>query len=191
MSDDDLDGIFDDLTPEDFEIDTTAISEISRENRGVEAFNAFVDEQIRALRMAYSAGAGHINPVTTIANAQVQRLFLPNSDETLGDYFERLHDEAEKMQGSWLFIARRTQVGSHLIAPSEMHDATQSPVIQEAEAAGMLKDGVIWYGESRETGEIHRRLGILFDDGHGNLERPVESPPEANQRMELFERILG
>ncbi len=186
---DDITGIFDDLSPEDFKSTTTAFTEISRTNVGLDAFNAFVDEQLRAVQISYATAKGDMAPVAVLANDSIQRLYVPSDEETLQNYLDRLSEEAKQMGATWFFISRPTQVGSHLVGSDEVHDATTAETIQEAKEQGALQRGLFWYADRRED-ERQKRMGIYFDNGAGVLERPIEVPGTMQSAV-LLEAVLG
>lgn len=185
---DEFDGIFDDLSPADFFSQTTAYQEISRTNKGLEAFNGFVDEMLRAVQMAYAMAEGDVGAIAVLANSETMRMFVPVDEETVQNYIDRLNEEAKQMNAHWFFLARATKVGSHLVDRGEMHDATQAKVIEEAHDQGELQDGLFWYAERRED-ERQKRMGIYFDNGSGILERSMETP-DTPQGSALLESVL-
>lgn len=186
---DELDGIFDNLTPEDFLVsfNTTAFQEIARVNTGLNAFNDFVEEQLRTLQATYAMTEGAMNPIAILANQHTQRLYLPSEEETVQNYLDRLTEEARAMDACWFFIARRTEVGAHIIEPDESHDVADMDVTKKAQESGALSPGVFWYAERRED-EHQRRMGIFFDN-NGVLERPVEVPDNP-QPIAILEQVL-
>jgi hypothetical protein len=183
---DELAGIFDDLSPEDFNVETTAIEEISRTNEGVDAFNSFVDEQMRAYRVAWVANHGRANPIAVLASPTMQRVFTPDAEETLGEYVKRLHREAIRMEAIWIFSARKTIVGSFMA--DEDTDIGDPEVIAEAMAAGKASEGVEWFAERREGDENHQRFGIM-QSVDGRLSEPREAA--STQSAAWWALVLG
>lgn len=186
---DELDGIFDDLKPEDFFLETSAIEEVSRTSKGAEMFSAFVDEQLRAIRLAYAASQGQVNPIAILANTERQRVFSPEDDENMGQYTSRLNREAKLMGATWVFISRKTLVAAHHVSPDQIHDTNDPEAVAQAIADGVLKTGLIWFSERRENGERHRRHGIIEALPNHNLGQPVEG--DSSQAIPIFDRILA
>lgn len=184
MTDDEIEGFFDDLTPEHFHQDSSSFVEMSRPN---ETFDAFVGEQVRATQIAYATAEGSMAPVAALVNAETLRMFVPQDEETLGDYLQRLHTESLDMDARWFYLARATQVASHLVRPEDLHDATQGEVVEGAKEANVLVDGLIWYAEAR--GEApEKRMGIFYDNNDGVLERPIAV---SGQQSALLEAVLA
>lgn len=176
--DDELAGIFDDLSPEDFS-----------PNRGRVAFDKFVDRHVQIVRMAYLASEGNINPVAILATDTEEHEFTPTQEETLGEYVARLHDEAEGVGAKWLFISRKTLVGSLSIPASEMFDLSDPEQVQAAIEKGLMSEGVFYYAERTEGAERQRRHGMMRADGN-RLAMQVEGDSE-HQSVDFFSSILG
>jgi hypothetical protein len=178
-------GIFDDLTPQDFARDTSARIRAPRTNE----FDAFVDEQIRAVRMAWIASETYMNPLALVANHDEQLVFIPDDDETLREFVARMHREAVKMGAIWTFVAQRCMVTSLGHDDGSYDGDLDDPeVIEKAMADGTLVLGVQWYAERREGGERQQRHGQLHDE-NGTLGALREGAPL--QRVPLFPEILG
>lgn len=191
MSDDDeFNGIFNDATVADFIRPTSARSEIARTNQGAEAFNQFVEEQLRAVRTAWIAAETYMQPLAIVANRDSQRIFIPDDDETLRQFVHRMRREAQAMGAIWTFVAKRTMVAC-LGAPTSLlkdFDVSDPTVWGEAEAAGLLRLGVLWYAERREGQQQQKRHGQMQDEG-GTLGQLIEGA--SNQDVPLFNEILG
>lgn len=177
---DDFDGIFDHLNPEDFSSTTTAVHEQPAQEQ-LPPFDAFVSRQLTAVRYAFAAADGAINSVATLANGRLERMFAPQDDETLGQYIDRLAREARLMDARWLFISAKTDVGS--ILQSDAEDpvaADDTDAIAVAENMGTVKEAVFWYAERVDepltrTGFltiVGLHLGDLFES---ELAQPVRS----------------
>lgn len=189
MGDDEFDGIFDNATVEDFMRETSARSEVKMRNEGLEAFNTFVEDQLRAVRTAWIAAETYMQPLAIVANQDKQRIFIPDDDETLGQFVERMHREAKKMKAIWTFIAKRTMVARVADGlDDDDTDVTDSDKWQEILDAGLAQLGVIWYAERREGKTRMHRHGQMVDD-NGALDDPIEGAPQ--QTIPLFAKILG
>lgn len=179
---DELTGIFDHLTPDDFNLQTTAVDEMARTNIGIDQFNAFVDEQLRSIRLGWSIGDGYFCPVAVLANEGVQRVFAPDDEETLGDFVNRLHRESDQMRATWLFFALQTTVATYQHEDADAVDSADA-LEKGGEEAG---PGLFWYAERRED-ERHRRHGIM-PIANGRLGAQTEGSD--NQEVTLFGKIL-
>ena len=183
---DNLHGIFDHLTPGDFDQPTTAIHAESQPARPDDEFDRFVSEQLIAVRYAFAAADGLINPVATLASASVQRFFAPEDSESLGQYVARLTVEARVMRASWLFISRKSEVGvflsEHVVAPDDV------AAIQAAREQGRTVEAVYWYAERVDGSTPPRRHGFLTIVGNHLGENVEHHVPQV---MNLFAGILG
>lgn len=189
---DEFDGIFDHLTIEDFITSTTAVEEVLRSNQGLEAFTAFVEEQLRTVRTAWVASETWMQPIALLANHEKQRVFTPDDDESLGDFVNRLSREARSMEAIWSFVAKRTYVADLGMArTSELGDVSSEAdpdAWERAVAEGVAELGVLWYAERNEGTERHHRHGQMVDS-NGRLGPLIEGSP--NQTLDLFARILN
>lgn len=187
---DEFEGIFDDATIADFLRETSARDEVSREDPDGYAFSQFVDEQLRAVRTAWIAAETFMQPLAIVATRSKQRIFIPDDDETLGQFVDRMHREAVKMKAVWTFCAVRTQVADLGDATDDEQDIDvgDSNAIEEAMAAGLLRLGVVWYAERRDKKVRQWRHGQMADED-GTLGELIEGA--ANQDNELFAKILG
>lgn len=184
MSDekDDLTGIFDDLTPEDF---------LPELKRGILAFDAFVQDNIKSIRMAYLASDGQINPVAIFADPTNEWVFVPNDDENMGQYISRLREAAHTLKATWFFISRKTMVGSYVVEVSDedqIADVADPSAVKRAADAGLMSEGVLYYAERLEDGVRDVRHGYMRVE-NDRLGTVAEGNPL--QRMELFSNILG
>lgn len=177
-------GIFDDLTPDMFSLDTSAVLEREGIFTGRKAFNLSVDEQIRNIQTAFAASGGKINPLAVLTNATMQRSFTPDRDENLGDFLERLKREARMMSAHWLFIAKESTIGTYDREPDE--DYLDIASDEAKSRAGDMRAGILWYAERRE-GKPHHRIGAMETAG-----KQVTSVTEGDERQKLtvFSLIL-
>lgn len=191
MSNDDhwrFEGIFDDLTPEMFALETSAVLEVTGQFTGREAFDAAVDDQIRNVRSAFATSGGKVNPLAVLFNATTQRNFTPDRDENLGQFLERLQREARVMKAHWMFIAKESvfQTYDHEEG-EEVPDPSSKNALSRANAAGKgLRAGILWYAEYRE-GDGGRRLGTMAATGN-RITETTEGDEE--QRIAVFSLIL-
>lgn len=183
---DELTGIFDNMEPWDFLETASAemVSASAEPNQGAERFNKFVDLNIEVVRTGWLAADGQINPVAVLAGPHAQWTFVPTDDETMGDYMERLRKEASQLGATWLFISRRTMVGT---LPGD-HDTGDQNAVREALETGRVRLGVFYYAERREGDEVQVRHGMMQAMGN-HLGAPIEGPTE--QTTSFFAGILG
>jgi hypothetical protein len=186
---DQYEGIFNDATVEDFLRETSARVEMPQSGQGIDAFNRFVDQQLRAVRMAWIAAETYMQPLAVIANGQQERIFIPDDDETMGQFVERMHREALAMEATWAFISKRTMVANLGVATDTGYDVdvTDPEQWEKAVAAGIVRLGVVWYAERREGDERHHRHGQMQDE-EGTLGEMSEG--SSSQALPLFATIL-
>lgn len=190
MSDDDLTGIFDSITPDMFSLETSAIDETEGRFVGTDAFNASVDERIRGVRAAFASSFGQVNPLAVLTNRTTQRVFVPDQDENLGMFLERLKREAAMMSAHWFFFAKRNVFSIYYPADEddERHDVASSASLEAAAQRGSEpEEGILWYAESREGAEQMHRHGALRIAGN-KIGEATEG--DGNQTIGVFSLIL-
>lgn len=187
---DHFDGIFDNATPEDFTSTTSALAEHPLELTG-EPYDQFIATQLAALRHAYAAADGAINPVAVLANNRAVRMFAPQDDEAIRDYCSRLSREAQRFGAVWLFIATKTRVGTVLVDADsgEAPNADNAEAMAVAESMGSTKEAVYWYSERRDRGATERRHGFLDIVTSDRLSDSVDG--EIDQVVGPFAVIFG
>lgn len=181
MSDDehdDLTGIFDNLTPEDF---------LEPLKKGVVAFDAFVKEQIKGVRMAWLAAEGNINSVAIFADPSNEWTFTPTEDENLGEYVERLREAGKTLNATWFFISRKTQVGAIALDTKDIKSADDPDLVNSM--TEIMGEGIFYYAERLEDGVRDVRLGMMRADGN-ELGRVVEGNAQV-QGVGIFHHILS
>lgn len=190
MTNDDFAGIFDDLTPDMFFAETSAVHEDEGKWTGAEAFNQVVDESLRGLRLAFASTHGQVNPTAILANATVRRFYVPDQDENLGQFLERLKREARAMGAHWFYFAKRNVYASW----QEPEDATSktdmaSPeAMQKASEHGSeLQVGLCWYAERREGDDVHHRHGVMSIEDN-KITGTIEG--DGDQTMGVFSAVL-
>lgn len=171
MSDDKLTDIFKDITPEMFAIETSTTHEEHGHFVGLPAFNAFVDENIRAVRMTFGAGGNdQFHPVAVLVAPGIRRHFAVEPDENLGMFLERLKREAVLLGAQWLFLAKKNVFAvwhEDLDDEDDRADAASPDAATRAVRAGAEQQvGILWYAERREGDETHHRHGAIeINDG--------------------------
>ncbi len=177
--DDELTGIFNDLTPQDF----TPFS-------GRVAFDDFVTQNINAMRIAWAAADGAVNPVAFLATAGKIDIHTAEDGETLGQYIERVQQEARKMGATWLFVSRKTLVGNYQASSRDtIPDATDPAALEKAIASGLMVEGLFYYAERLEDGQRDCRHGMMRAEGD-RLGELIEGNPH-HQTVGFFSNILG
>lgn len=191
MTDDELTGIFDDLEPDDFNVKTTARIEThlpDAPHRGASAFKQFVEHNIEVVRSSsLAAGGGDINPVAILSSASTQWMFSPVEGETMGDYVQRLHQEAAALGATWVFISRQTMVGSAMIDDEDVPDAADPVAVEEALKRGTMSKGVVFFAQRHEGDEWEHSHGMMLL-ADGGLGPAIYGSQE--QKMDFFAQIL-
>ena len=195
---DDLTGIFDDLSPIDF----IATSVVARSPRHDDDFDHFVERQLHAVRYAFAAADGAINPIATLGTDTAEHMFTPEDDESLGQYVWRLRRQARIFGATTLFIFKKTKVG---LLPQDdavvkaLEDGaltewarSQGLAVDDPEAMraalelGTQVDAVYWYAVQIGADPRRRHGYITITDKQ--LGPLVEA--EATQAVGAFDRIL-
>lgn len=188
---DDLHGIFDDITPEMFSLDSSCVDESEGTFKGRVAFDASVDERIRGVRAAFASSFGQVNPIAVLSNPTMQRVFVPEQDENLGQFLERLKREAAMMSAHWLFFAKRNMISVVWHDPEddgERYDVASPEMAAQAAVDGSEpEEGILWYAESREGSEIAHRHGVLRIAGN-KIGEATEG--DGRQTLNVFSLIL-
>lgn len=180
-NDDELTGIFNDLKPEDF------FGTAARDIKG-KTFDAFVDDNIQTIQVAYLAASGELDPIAILATATKEWTYTPNDEETLGEYLHRLTDEAKRLGATRMFLIKATLVGTDRVLQNEAPTVGEVENIEEGIRNGQVTMGVFYYAQTKEGPEVRRRVGIMR--GHGNrLGEPVE--PSTAQAVPNWDEILG
>lgn len=182
MDTDEFSGIFDELDPDDFA--GLFSTDVETPNVGEDAFTEFVDRNLDSTRFAFLASDGEINPVAVLTNPTTSWLHTPEDHESLGDYLERLSNEARRVEATWFFFVRKTKVGVGEDSTDNMFDPE---TLKKAKKAGQLTDGVFFYAARHEGVETESRRGIMR--AHGNrLGELIEGTPD--QEVPVFDEIL-
>lgn len=169
---DEYNGIFDDLNPNDFH-------GVTSWPHSYDSFDEFVDFEIMSTRKAWLASDGQINPVAVLATEDRIWLYAPDDDESVQEYFDRLKGEAERVQASWLYIAKQTNVG--IRSDQELGVLMDVADVEDED----LDDGVLYYAAEREK---HTKIGIMR--AYGNRLGEV-IPGDPNQPFSMLGDILS
>lgn len=99
-------AVFDSITPEHFERETSAISEADLTAFEAQLdFDTYGDYCMRHLHVAFVAGNGHVQPFALLQNETMLRVFAADDDETFRHFADRLKREAHQMVASRFFLA--------------------------------------------------------------------------------------
>ncbi|NUS02073.1 MAG: hypothetical protein HOV97_05860 [Nonomuraea sp.] len=183
-------GIFDEISPDMFIVETSAIDEIEGNFRGATAFNASVDERLRGIKAAFASSFGKINPIAILTNATTQRVFVPQQDENLGQFLERMQREARTMGAHWFFFAKKNTFAVYYPEDDdeEIYDVGSDAARERAARSGSdLSVGILWYAERREGEEVHHRHGALEVEGH-KVTKATEG--DGDQTLGVFSTVL-
>ncbi len=136
---DDLTGIFDGLSPEDFVVDTTAIASMAGCYAGPDVLDGFLEHQLNAVRLAFAMSDGWLMTTAVLAGRDGLRTFVADDDETLDDFVARVRSEAARLRAHWCFMATQTLMGPRAAGG----DAGQEAVVwqltsTETETAGAI-----------------------------------------------------
>ncbi len=163
---DDLTDIFEDLKPEDFiQSESTAVGIVALASQdaefvGAEAFARFIARSLNDVRVAYAASAGDINPIAILATATTQYLFVPDEDDSLGSWADRLRREAATLGATWVFITRKTMVGTS-DQPADTQVGSQKAYDLAIERGDDLRPGMLFYVQRREGLEVENYCGYM------------------------------
>jgi len=182
---DDLTGIFDHLTPDDFKVTTSAISTLNLSNP--RTMDEFIKRGINSVRTAFSLTNGELDPMGILASQTIERTFTPEEDETLGQYIDRLAREARHISAGYAFVALVTLVGTY--RSDANLNANSEEAVKAAEDAGTLTQGVYWFAEKRDASGRAARQGYLVITAPGKLGDSIES--EARQESKLSRILSG
>jgi hypothetical protein len=185
---DEIGEAFKNVSVQDFVRDTSAIAEqrygddFKESTRGDVAFDRFVDGCILTSRTA-AARPGDFRPWSVLHNAEMQRTFTPDDDETIVDYAHRLHREAKAMNATWFFTAIMSCGRAYNSdEPPDPVDANDPEQLQAALERGELEVCICWYAEKREEEEGRHRAGIIgfTDDGYPSTGIEGDIDPDKN-----------
>lgn len=180
---DELTGIFDSLTPGDFDRLTSNVHEWRlRKRHQQRTFKQWVNDNLLHVHTAFDSNDGDMNPFAVLENEDWGRLFVPDDDESLGDFIDRLHMEAVGLGAQRFFIAKQTLVDVAVPGGGNEEVGDMTPEQQEH-----AKLGVLYYGQVRTRVENEHRSGVIFATTN-TLGEHVEAPP--TQRIPLFDQVL-
>jgi hypothetical protein len=192
---DDLAGIFDGISPEDFlQRETTAIGVVSLASQddqfvGEAAFARFVARSLATVRTSYAAAEGEVNPVAILATGEKQYIFVPDEDDDMGSWTDRLRREVTSLGATWVFICRKTIVGAAEDQnPDRMPELGDPDVFELASTRGRMRPGVLFYCQRREGYEVENHHGYLHATSDTELGDVVMG--KAGQTFSMF-NVLG
>lgn len=170
---DPLDGIFDNLLPEDFQYTTTAVVERPTSNE----LGPFVAEQLYLVRCIYAASSDEMLPVAVVANETTTRFLVRSEDEGHLEWYERLAQEARTIHATRTFVAF---MGTGIALPADdervrairNQEDLNRTILENPEAA---REMLFWYLQQVDWTEktqirMQGQLKILED---GSLDAQV------------------
>jgi hypothetical protein len=178
---DDITGIFDHLTPEDFfDPDTSAqlipISETY-------TFDEFVEQQMVLLRYAFAACDGSINPMIALVNDNTVIIYQANDDENIGQYVKRMGVEAKRIGARWAFFYKKT-----LVATRKTEETLSATGLMAGADEADAWTAVYWYASRVDGEEPAMRHGYAtIDNTETKLGEFAEGPLQPN---EVLSKIL-
>jgi len=188
---DDLTGIFDNLDPSDFIVETSAFDEVDGSFVGSTAFDAFIEEKIRTIKVMLPASGGAFNPMAFLGNAEVIRAFAGQQDENLGMYLERLKREARTMGATWFFFAKKNVIVRTFNESDDTPDVEdpnyRQAILEEDDAVEEVC--IVWYADRREGSEVQHRQGLLaLNDLGTHVTQTIEG--DERQTISVFGGVL-
>lgn len=180
MNDDDLTGIFDHLTPDDFIITDLSGARVPLPDGC--SFNEFVDMQITLLKYAFAACDGAINPLTILAVGDQSIVYQASDDESLGAYITRMSEEARRLKARWVFFYKKTLV-TKAIGDANVDDES---LMHQALKKGEAWEAMYWYAAQNDDVPPMRHGYVTIDEQR--LGKAVEAPTQENS---LLGKILG
>lgn len=181
---DDLSGIFDHLTPEDF-TRPRPISICYDEPAATRPFDSWVALRLTYARYGYEASCGKQRSMVVLVGHGVQRILGSEPAERLGDFIDRVSSEAREMRAHRCFFSMFTVVG-HVVT-DQAQPLGDSGLLRQASDTGTALPGLLWYACELGTAPA-RRLGYIRVD-HDHIGEVFQTCNE--QPGGLLDRILG
>lgn len=180
---DEFDNIFDNLNYEDFltPVQTSGVP-LPHTDRD---FEEFFTEHLAAVRRAFSKVGEALTMVAYLAVDDRKWSFAPTAEETLDQFLERVHVEAQMLGAKMLFLHRRTRGGSVEVPIDE----AGSPVANfERVLASGAPRACMFYFAGHKHGAVNQfRHGIMLIED-GELGDPIEG--YGDLRDDPFAQIL-
>lgn len=178
MSDDfEVDGIFDNIKPDDFHRSTSARHVAVMDVRP--KLDAFVAQSLDGLRMCFLAADGQPNPVAVMyMKDKTKRMFSPDDDENLGQYINRLHREANQHGASAVFTSVLTVGG--------LYEGDDEGTIDSDEAVAKIEPTPCLYWFAQMGTAVRHGIMAIEDGVAGEV---FEAPAE--HASPLYRTILG
>lgn len=195
MNEDEISGMFADISIADFVRESSAVSEhhyteLERTRvQGEEGFDSFVDQLLGTTRTAASVAPFHFQAFSVLHAPDRHRVFVPDDDETVLDYRERLRREAKRMEATWLYTV--------MLAPGRSYDSDENvesidpndaKELGAALRSGALSLCLCWFAEMIEQDETKQRAGIIHLSDRGVPGESVEG--EVDEDKNPFHHVL-
>jgi hypothetical protein len=182
-----IERFFNEITPEHFFRDTSAIGDLRMGTPSADQFDRFVTDLV-FLTNERASKDGEFNPFAVLRSAERQRIFLADADETPDAWAARLHREATDMNAVWFYVA--------LLSPGRVYEGDQPESIERTEDAidaalddGRLSLGLAWLAVRRDTDGEANRAGLIALDQDGKPGENTEGvlDPDGNPFAHVLE----
>lgn len=158
---DEFTGIFDNLTPGDFDRETSAIdtSVLDTGTLG-DTFNTWLQPLID-ITWQKALQDDHLDAFAVLASDNTQRIFSSDADETVDHWAARLHREAVNMQATWFFLAMTSPARSFQDGDDVAHISPTTEQIEAALDAGVLDLAVCWVAVRDDSAGSEKLAGMI------------------------------
>jgi hypothetical protein len=156
---DEFDGIFDNLTLQDF----TPVSTVTFPAESTTHFDEFVDARLEAVRPAYAPGKSLSHAV--LSNDSEVRQLAPDDDEVMAQYLQRLTRNARNMHAHSFFFCRIVDATSLDLGFCVLWIAHHVAVGEQILRSGLIpiKNGELGeVDEAAISGEFISPMGVAF-----------------------------
>lgn len=173
---DDMSGIFEHLTPQDFMRSSARHVAVWDQ----QSFEEFVNACLDMVRFAFHASDGSPDPVALLIGTDGRRLYAPDEDETLGQYLDRLSREAKEYGAHSLFTMWLTKGGTYESDHFSRIDSDENL----AKVQGGLKPVIYWYAQYGQA--VRHGIMTIVDGDTGDV---FEAPAE--HAAPVYRAVLG
>lgn len=173
FDDNEIAKTFENLTMEDFLVDTTALHEMRLNDwqlehlDGVENWEDWTRGMVAVAKTTYlsmEAQNDQFVAMSILTSRTNQRLYLPYEDETIRDFRGRIQREAKEMSACWGFAAIVTPHAMYDDEPLDIHMG-DSEAIRQGLEDGTLGLGIFWVSERSNDGDRNQNSGVIeFDE---------------------------
>jgi hypothetical protein len=196
---DEITKMFDDIRPEDFFRETSAVQTVRVPGRvrqlGLDksnvGFEKFIRDQLTQCRIDAHQSQEFFTPRAVLANSDEWRIFHGEDDEVPADFAQRLKREAAQMNAHWSFVAMVSPARAILPGQTEPPpiDPDDADAVFNALQDGALQYGVCWTAGNVTNGPLEYRGGIIYLDDDGKPGNEVEGAMDENME-DPFTEVL-